>query len=261
MTSDQALKALLERVSVFDKPVKFGFDELQAWPPAAFQTLTQSKLLTKTVQAQSLECDGCEHGCFMPVVLTEDAERAFIVCEDPEQQSHMGRIAVSLPSLQQWQSSPKQVAAVIANLLGLESKPEYIKESASYKLGMLKGVKGRRWAVMSSQPLALFINQQSVPVGDLLYFDGGVLVLDRLRIDEMLSVSSGSKGKAYTPDTSKREARKQATQAMYLDWQDGYQRLKKKHPRKDGTWYSIQIAKLDIAQGRDSETIRKHMKK
>lgn len=260
MTNDQALMVLLERISAFDKPVKFGFDELQSWPPAAFQSLIQVKLLTKTVQAQSLRCHGCEFGCFMPVVLTEDVARAFIVCEEPEQQSRMGRVAVPLPKLQQWQASAKQVAALLANLLELESKPEYLKESGSYKLGMLKGSKGRRWAILTSQPLALSINQQSIPVSELLYFDSDVLVIDRLRVDELLNASSNRTGKPYVADTSKQELGKLATQAMYKNWHDEYQKLKRQHPTKSDTWYSIQIAKLGISQGKSAETVRKNMK-
>lgn len=57
------------------------------------------------------------------------------------------------------------------------------------------------------------------------------------------------------------QARTLATQAMYADWHDEYLRLKKKHPNKSNSWISQQIAKLPIAQGKDSETIRKNMNK
>jgi hypothetical protein len=80
----------------------------------------------------------------MEVVQTEDAKRAFIVCQDPDQQDHMGRITVPLPRLQQWQTSAKQVASVIAGLLGVEDKPVFQQGSASYKLAMLKGKKVKR---------------------------------------------------------------------------------------------------------------------
>ena len=59
----------------------------------------------------------------------------------------------------------------------------------------------------------------------------------------------------------RREARKLDTQAMYEDWREAYRDLKKQRPRMSDVWHSRQIAKLDIANGRDPETIRKHMKR
>ena len=65
----------------------------------------------------------------------------------------------------------------------------------------------------------------------------------------------------YTPSKAKREARKLETQAMHASWRKEYRELKRSKPGKPDTWYSQQIAKMDIAQDRDPETIRKHMKK
>jgi hypothetical protein len=57
----------------------------------------------------------------------------------------------------------------------------------------------------------------------------------------------------------RREARKLDTQAMHEDWQREYRKLKKNRPDMSDVWYSQQIAKLAIAEGRSAETIRKHM--
>lgn len=64
----------------------------------------------------------------------------------------------------------------------------------------------------------------------------------------------------YTPTTARRETRKLDTQAMYKSWGKEYRKLMKNRPNMTGVWYSRQIAKLDIAQGRNAETIRKNMK-
>jgi hypothetical protein len=98
-------------------------------------------------------------------------------------------------------------------------------------------------------------------LNELLYFSGEVLVIDRPRIDELLDLSPDDTGKAYMPDVSRREERKLATEAMYQNWNDEYLSLKQKHPHKPDTWLSMKIAKTSIAQDRDSETIRKNMKK
>jgi len=260
MDDNQVLAELLERISNSSKPVNLGFDEVQKWQGGLLERFVKAKLLSKTVQTSSLECMGCEHQCFMQVVFAEDKQRAFIVCDHPEKQGFMGRIAIGLPSLDQWQLSAKNVAAVIARLLGFDTKPVYLNESASYQLGMLKNSKGRRPAVLSVQPLSLAINQQSIAVNELLYFDGGVLLIDQLKIDDILSAKRASTGKVYTSNTTKREARKLATQAMYKDWQDEYQRLKKQHPDKSDEWFAYQISKMPMAKNRSSGRIRKMMK-
>jgi hypothetical protein len=65
----------------------------------------------------------------------------------------------------------------------------------------------------------------------------------------------------YTPTIVKREARKLDTQAMYDLWKKEYRILKRDKPDNSDVWYSRQIAKMGIAHGKDSETIRKNMKK
>ena len=260
LNENQLLSDVLTRLSAFGDSLSLGFDEVEQWPSGLLNTLEQARLLVKDVQAQSLQCTGCEHGCFMPVVFTEDALRAFIVCDHPEQQDHMGRIAIGLPRLHQWQVNTKQVADVIAMLLGVDSKPLYHPEKGSYTLGMLNSKKGRRAAVLALNPLAVVINQRSTPVSELLYIDENHLVIDPLRIDDVLNTNPLSKGKAYTPNIDKQQARKLVTQAMYGNWQDQYEKLKRANPKKSDSWISCQISKNVIGKGRSPETIRKNMK-
>jgi hypothetical protein len=63
----------------------------------------------------------------------------------------------------------------------------------------------------------------------------------------------------YTPSNHRREARKLDTQDMHKSWQKAYRSLKQSRPEMSDVWCSQQIAKMDIAQGRNAETIRKHM--
>lgn len=79
----------------------------------------------------------------------------------------------------------------------------------------------------------------------------------------MTDKSSSSGGKKHKSLTEKREVGKRKTAAMYEDWQDAYLDLRRKYPdtvRHSDNWIAKQIAKLVVAQGRDSETIRKNMK-
>lgn len=260
MNNTQALTALIAHVDGSDKPVLIGWDEVSQWPEGLLKQFIKLGLVEKDVSTKSLTCLGCEHHCAMDVLLTEDAKRAFIVCDHADMQSHMGRIAVPLERLQQWQLSTKKIAAYIAGTLGLDAKPTYSKETASYKLGMLKGKDGRRLVTLFEQPLRLEIAGHVRPLEDILFFDGDTLALDLDRVQSMLALKPANVGKAYTPNTNKQEARKTATQAMYQNWRDEYQVLLRKNPNKSEEWYSNQIAKMKIAQGRSAGTIVKNMK-
>lgn len=66
--------------------------------------------------------------------------------------------------------------------------------------------------------------------------------------------------KSQGGSTVRREARKLATQALYKEWQKAYRAVIRERPDMSGVWYSRHIAKLSIAQKRNPETIRKHMK-
>lgn len=260
LDENQLLSEILTRLSTTGDLLHIGFDEIQQWPDGLLNTLEKAGLLIQDVQPQSLQCDGCEHCCIMPVTFTEDATRAFIVCDHPEHQDYMGRIAVNLSRLNQWQLSIKQVASVVARLLGFDAKPQYKNETTCYLLGMLKGKKGRRAAVLALNPLSVIINQRSILVNELLYVEDGQLVIDALRINDALNAKLLSNGKSYTSNTDKQEARKLVTQAMYCDWQDEYKKLKRKNPKQTDSWIARQILKMDIAKGKDVDTIRKNMK-
>lgn len=260
MTFNDVLLELLAHLRAENKPIMISWDSVQQWPDGALNTLLHIGFLILAPAAQSIECNGCENHCFMDVItLPHDDSaltRAFIVCDDMDMQSQMGRVKVPLARLQQWQGSVKQLAKVIADLLGLKDKIAFTANQPVIKLGMLKAKKGRRWVTLNSGDLSLEINQHAIPVDEVLYFEDKQLVIDQNKIDDLLNSESLNQGKKYTPSTNKREAGKRKTQAMHQDWKDEYLRLKKQHPNKFNTWRSIQISKMDIAKGRNSETIR-----
>jgi len=192
LDENQLLSEILTRLSTIGDLLNLGFDEIQQWPNGLLNTLEQAGLLIQDVQTQSLQCGGCEYGCIMPVTFTEDATRAFIVCDHPEQQDYMGRVAVSLSRLNQWQLGTKQVATVVAQLLKIEAKPLYQVQTDSYALGILKGAKGRRPAVLTLNPLSVVINHRSMLVSELLYIEDSQLYIDILRINDALKTSSSS---------------------------------------------------------------------
>jgi len=255
----QVLTALIAHINASGKPTTIGWDKVAQWQDDALALFVGVGLVSESNHAQSLECQGCEHRCFMPVERTDDKQRAFIVCDHPDMQSQMGRVAVPLQRLSQWKTSPKHFAKVIAHLLGFESSANDKKDVGIYELGMLKSDTGRRRVSLTVSPLSIVINQFDTPVGDLLYIDISQLAIDHERINELLNNPTRNE-KNYTPNTDKQEERKLATQAMHQDWKDAYKYSVKRLPGKKGTWHSIQISKLPIAQGKSSETIRKNMK-
>jgi hypothetical protein len=265
MTFNDVLLVLLAHLRAENKPIIIGWDDVQQWPEGTLSTLLGLGFLIPASAAQSIECHACENHCFMDVITLAHAEpdliRAFIVCDDVDMQSEMGRVQIPLIRLQQWQVSVKQLSQVMADLLGLADKIAFAVNDPVIKLGMLKAPKGRRWVTLNSLDLSLEINKHSVPIDDVLYFEGEQLVVDQDAIDDLLSREPLTQGKPYTLSTNQREASKLKTQAMYKDWSDAYLRLKKQHPTKSNKWCSLQIAKMDIANAKDAETIRKNMVK
>lgn len=267
MTLNDVLLSLLEAMGTTGETHLVGWDTVQQWPDGALNRMVERGILTTATPAQSIECHGCENRCFMEVRQLSGpgtkAKRAFVVCDDPEMQGQMGRIAIPPERLQQWKATALQLAQVVAGLLSVECKAEDRHGQANIRVGMVKGKNGRRWLSLNKSPLTLEINDHHLPLEEVLFVDNGALAIDRVRIDLLTDKAPASTGKKYQPSTEKREAGKRKTEAMREDWRDEYLRLRRKYPdtaRHSDSWIAKQIAKLDIAQGRDSETIRKNMK-
>lgn len=112
----------------------------------------------------------------------------------------------------------------------------------------------RQWNIDESSAKASFVNNARVAR------EGISIAIDEYLVEQRtvdISVPSAQ----YTRNTARREARKLNTADMHAQWQKEYRALKKKKPNMSDVWYSQQIAKMDIAQGREAETIRKNMKK
>jgi hypothetical protein len=62
---------------------------------------------------------------------------------------------------------------------------------------------------------------------------------------------------AYKKSTDKLEQRKAKTQAKYKKWQDEADKIKEENPSKPETWIADKIARMSIAEGKSSGTIRK----
>lgn len=262
MTPQNAMIELLERLGASAvKAILINEEELACWPDEAVAALKAQKLLTKAKPATSAICPGCERECVMPVHIVPAKEnlpaRAFISCD---KRSDISRVTVSLAKLNQWQCTIDLVCEFVVNRLELRQCNQLTENPNLINIGVVKGNKRNQMLCLEADgALSLIAGSSRLPLTELIEYHDGAYSFDVAMIRQLVD-SATTADNRYTPSNAKREARKLDTQAMYESWQKEYRALKKKHPNKSGSWYSRKIAKMDIANGRSEETIRKNMK-
>lgn len=269
-TLNKLLKNLSQAVKQGSEKVIYSFADIEQWQIGVLPILLDYKLIKPISAAQSMACQGCENNCFMDIVpyKAKGKTRYFIVCDDSEKQPYMGRMTIAPEQLQQWQCSIKNVALLLAELLDFSdiSFDENTSTQKTIALGMLKSSNGRKDVSLHKQPLSLGLNQIQMPINELLFIEDGKIVIDRARIDAVLALKQPIQAKDYQSNTDKLVARKATTQAMYQDWQGAYEQLKidnpikPEQPKRSKKWYAYQISKMDIAQGKSVETIKRSLK-
>ena len=100
----------------------------------------------------------------------------------------------------------------------------------------------------------------AVPLAEVVRYGTEGYSVDGEAIRQLVDAATTGDSR-YTPSNVRREARKLETQSLHESWQKEYRALKKRHPGMSDVWYSQRIAKMEIAQGLNAETIRKHMKR
>lgn len=269
MHVEQVLALIINNLSANKHKVMFSWSAIQLWQQAAFDALLANKIIIPKPTATAIQCHGCEYRCNVDVVRHEypNNTRYYAVCEHPVMHEQMGRLIVLTEQMKQWEVSIKQLAIIISDLLNLSNTVSYKRDQKSITLGTLKSKSaGRKSVVLNVEPLSLLVNQSQLPIKELLYFENNKLALDKEKIDHALNLKQSSPVKAYRPNTDKNEQNKANTQAMYQDWQDEYEKLKRKHPNKANQpkktkgWYAYQISKMPIAQGGSVANITRVLK-
>lgn len=186
--------------------------------------------------------------------------KAYVACD---RRDDMGRIPIASPLLQQWQITEYQVARWIARTLELKGKSKKDKEPGTIHIGNAQGKKksgSLEW--VGQTPISLKASGHFLPLIEVIYFKGNHLQIDQAAIIKMVDrlPPSETPGR-YQPSEVKREARKLDTQTRHKDWQKAYRKLKREHPNKSDNWCALQIDRMPIGKGFQSETIRKNMKK
>lgn len=262
MTPEAALVELLDRIGAHrGAAVVTSAQELSAWPTAAVSAMKSQGLLTKARPATSAVCAGCERECVMPVHVLTDTSRgpeAFIVCD---KRSDINRVSIAVSCLEQWQADAATVAQFIAADLSLRFNGTHADNDSLLQIGMAVGDKRTQMlSLRCGGDPALVAGASVIPLAEVIQFQGGRYTLDPILIRQLVDTATTGDTR-YTPSTARREVRKLETEAMREQWRKEYRALKKKRPNMSDVWYSQQIAKLEMAQGRDAETIRKQMKK
>ena len=183
---------------------------------------------------------------------------SFIVCD---KRSDTNRVPVSAGRLIQWQCNAELVCGFIAASLGLRRSDRQTANADLWEIGVATGNKRSQMLCLQADGgLTLVVGGNKVPLAELIGFCDGQYSLDGDIIRRMVDAATTADNR-YTPSQVKREARKLETQELHASWQKEYRELKRSKPGKSDSWYAQQIAKMDIAQQRDPETIRKNMKK
>jgi uncharacterized protein YlzI (FlbEa/FlbD family) len=262
MTPIDALFELFGRVGACQgAPVLVNDEELRQWPRATIEAMKSQKLIVKASPADSAICPGCERECVMPVH-TPSAKgvvsSSFIVCD---KRSDTNRVPISSAKLIQWQCSVDLVTEFVASSLGLRRPARQTASAGGREIGIAFGEKRSQMLCLeASGILDLVAGNKKIPLAEFIEFNGGKYSLNDTMIRQMVDASTTA-DERYTPSNARREARKLDTQAMYESWRKTYRELKRSKPGKPDNWYAMQIAKMEIAHGRDPETIRKNMKK
>ena len=260
MTPQAALTELLGRIGARNgESVTVSTEELNQWPTAAISALKSQGLLLKARPVKSVVCPGCEQECSMPVHTPPSANApatSFVVCD---KRSDTNRVAIPAARLALWRCDAKAVCGFVAACLSLQRTTVQPSEDGLLPIGMARGKQRNQMLCLRVQGhLALVVGADALPLADVIGFENGDFTVDQMVIRQMVDAATTADPR-HTPSTVKREAGKLNTQARYASWQKAYRALRKTRPNESDVWYSQQIAKTAIAQGRDASTIKKHM--
>ena len=262
MTPQDALIELLRRVGASQgATVHVNDDELSQWPADAVKAMKSQRLIVKASPAASTICSGCERDCVMPVHTLPPkagAPSSFIVCD---KRSDINRVPVPTERLNQWQCGGDTVCGFVAASLGLRRSDKKTASAGLWEIGIASGDKrSQMLCLRGNGVLTLVAGNNILPLVELIEYHDGTYSLDGAMLCRLVDAATTVDNR-YTPSNARREASKLDTQDIYASWRKAYRDLKKRRPNRSDIWCSKQIAKMDIAQDRNAETIRKQMKK
>jgi hypothetical protein len=261
MTPLEALLELLERVGASRGAAALVSDEeLNRWPVEAVRSLKAQKLLVKASPATTVVCPGCEQECTMPVYTPPAGTGpavSFTVCD---KRDDINRVEIPTERLRQRHCGAEAVGAFVAQSLGLRADRQRKTDAGLWELGLVRGKRRSQMVCLrADQALELVAGQNAVPLAELVSFGVGRYSVDGDAVRQLVDAATAGDSR-YTPSIARREAGKLKTQALHASWRKAYRALKKRRPELSDTACAKALAKMDIALGRNEETIRKNMK-
>lgn len=261
MTPLDAIHELLARLGAGNgAAILVSEEELSHWPLAAVKAMKSQKLLVKASPAASVVCPGCEQECVMPVHTLPAGPRgttSFVVCD---KRDDINRVAVAAEQLTQWRCDTDALCGFVARSLGLRRSERLPVSADLWEIGIATGHKRSQMLCLRADgELALVAGNKAIPFADFVGYRNGRYSLDQPMIHQQVDAAATADNR-YTPTNARRETRKLDTQARYESWRKAYRDLKKSRPNMSDVWYSRQIARREIAGGRDAGTIKKNMK-
>jgi hypothetical protein len=199
MSAQEALLELLDRIAALGGATTFiRALELAAWPEEAIIALTEAALIGKAPPASMAICPECEEHCSRSVLLPAQTGRdAPVIFCDQRGDTH----AVEIPAeaLVQWQTSGMAVADVLARLLGLRRSGVDKPDRGRWEIGLLRGHRHASHLVLSldGERLVLQLNDNTIPVNELLFLHDTSLCIDKPRI---VALIDGSPPTEITPN-------------------------------------------------------------
>lgn len=196
----------------------------------------------------------------MPVHTVSDGKggsSSFVVCD---KRDDINRVPVSAAQLRQWRCGVEAVAGFVACGLGLRRDSQSKTADGLWELGLVTGKKRSQMVCLRANgTLELVVGSSAVPLAQLVRSGAEGYGVHAEAVRRLVDAATTGDAR-YTPSVARSEARKLKTQALHESWRKEYRALKKRRPDMSDVWYSQQIAKMDIAQRRNPETIRKHLK-
>ena len=255
MSINDVFHLILKRLAcVTDRVAYFGQDELDGFSIEIVDALKNQGVLSQCSDAKELICLGCELYCNRPVRFQRTIGlpvKAFIACNVPD--GGDGEDDVPLSRLTRFQTTERQLAQLIAQLCGINKV--VTNQNRVWTLGVYAGKKHHAVLSLDFNENILLVNGVVLSLAEVVSFTAFALNIDTSKITQAVDFGLAPVGKAQN-----KAIRQSKIQIRNEKWHKEYLRLKSSNPNKSDTWISIQIEKLPIAEGKDSETIRKNMK-